>query len=92
MAIALYFCSQEYIQNPKIHLSNVVQFSRENQLCDPDSNKQNTVHALAQCTTVKHKIYCSLEEKLNLLLLINDSDFMLGAGICGGLFFFLFNK
>lgn len=48
-AVVLYFWSQEYIQNPQIHLSNVIQFSRENQFCDLDSSKQNAVHALAQC-------------------------------------------
>lgn len=87
MAVLLYFRSQEYIQNPQIHLSNVIQFSRENQFCDLDSSKQNTAHALAQC---KAAINFALKEKLNLLLLINDSDFMLEAGICGGLFFLSF--
>lgn len=88
--------SQKYIRNhyfaQQIHLSNVIQFSRENQFCDLGSNKQQTAYALAQCTTAKAAINFALKEKLNLLLLVNDSDLILEAGICGDLFFFfIFN-
>lgn len=52
-----------------------------------------TLHALAQCTAVKVAIKFALKEKWNLLLSINDSDFMLETGICRGLFvIFFFNK
>lgn len=62
-------------------------FNFPGKISDLDRNKQNAVHAPAQGTTVQAVINFALKEKLNLLLLINDSDLMLEPGICGGLFF-----
>lgn len=38
-SVVIYFCSQDYIQ---ILLSNITKFSRENQFCDLDSNKESS--------------------------------------------------
>lgn len=60
-------------------------FNLPGKISDPGRNQQSTVHAPAQGTAVQAAINFVLKEKLNLLLLINDSDLMLEPGICGGL-------
>lgn len=60
-------------------------FNLPGKISDPDRNQQSTVHAPAQGTAAQAAINFALKEKLNLLLLINDSDLMLEPGICGGL-------
>lgn len=56
-------------------------FNLPGKISDPDRNQQSAGHAPARGTTVQVAINFALKEKLNLLLLSNDSDLMLEPGI-----------